>query len=90
MLPYLYEKEGRFKVLQLDYKEDLGSMRWTLDTPEDYTLLQEVLKRLNGRNDFSWLEVLQLFRQDPSLAGINSSVKHKSMYDVENRSKKEY
>jgi len=88
VLPYLYEKEGRFKVLQLDYKEDLGSMRWTLDTPEDYTLLQEVLKRFNGRNDFSWLEVLQLFRQDPSLAGINSSIKHKSMYDVENHKEK--
>lgn len=89
VLPYLYEIEGRFKVLQLDYKEDLGSMRWTLDTPEDYALLQEVLRRLNGRNDFSWLDVLQLFRQDPSLAVINRSVRHKSMYDVENRKMKD-
>ena len=89
VLPYLYEKEGRFKVLQLDYKEDLGAMRWTLDTPEDYALLQEVIKRLDGRNDYSWLEVLQLFRQDPSLASINSSVKHKTMFDVETRKEKD-
>jgi len=89
VLPYLYEKEGRFKVLQLDYKEDLGYMRWTLDTPEDYALLQEVIKRLDGRNDYSWLEVLQLFRQDSSLASINSSVKHKTMFDVETRKEKD-
>ena len=89
VLPYLYEKEGRFKVLQLDYKEDLGAMRWTLDTPEDYALLQEVIKRLDGRNDYSWLDVLQLFRQDPLLASINSSVKHKTMFDVEIRKEKD-
>lgn len=89
VLPYLYEKEGRFKVLQLDYKEDLGAMRWTLDTPEDYVLLQEVIKRLDGRNDYTWLEVLQLFRKDPSLASINSSVKHKTMFDVETRKEKD-
>lgn len=89
VLPYLYEIESRFKVLQLDYKEDLGSMRWTLDTQEDYALLQEIIRRLHGRNDFSWLEVLQLFRQDPSLAEINRLVKHKSMYDVETRTLKD-
>lgn len=83
VLPYLYEVEGRFKVVQLNHTEDLGSLRWTLDTPEDYTLLCEVIHRLENRNDFSWLEVLALFDQDPGLASINQSVKHKSMFDVE-------
>jgi spore coat polysaccharide biosynthesis protein SpsF len=83
VLPYLYEVEGRFKVVQLNYKEDLGSLRWTLDTPEDLTLLREVVKRLGNRNDFTWLDVLKLFQEDPELASINQSVKHKSMFDVE-------
>ena len=85
VLPYLYEVEGRFKVVQLDHTEDLGTMRWTLDTPEDLTLLRKVIKRLDNRNDFTWLEVLDLFRQDPELALINQAVKHKSMFDVEKR-----
>jgi spore coat polysaccharide biosynthesis protein SpsF len=80
--------KGRFKVVQIDYSEDLGSLRWTLDTPEDYALLQEVIKRLNGRNDFSWLDVLELFKKEPELAQINQAVKHKSMFDVEDSSKK--
>ena len=82
VLPYLYEVEGRFKVVQLDHTEDLGSLRWTLDTPEDYALLQQVIKRLDGRNDFTWLDVLELFKKEPELAEINQSIKHKSMFDV--------
>lgn len=89
VLPYLYEVEGRFKVVQLNHTEDLGSLRWTLDTHEDYSLLCEVIHRLGNRNDFSWLEVLELFHQDPELASINQSVKHKSMFDVEKNKNQE-
>lgn len=85
VLPYLYELPGRFKVAQLNHDTDLGHLRWTLDTPEDYALLQEVVKRLGNRNDFSWLEVLDLFHQDPGLAGLNQGVQHKSMFDVDAR-----
>lgn len=85
VLPYLYEIPGRFKVIQLQHDVDHGQLRWTLDTSEDLALLREVIKRLNGRNDFTWLEVLELFDKDPQLAAINSAVKHKSMYDVEKK-----
>lgn len=85
VLPYLYEVPGRFKNAQLDHNEDLGHLRWTLDTPEDYTLLQEVIKRLDNRNDFSWHEVLELFNRDPALANRNQDIHHKSMYDVDAR-----
>ncbi len=85
VMPYLYEVPGRFKVKQLQNDVDYGSLRWTLDTPEDLALLREVLKRMQNRNDFSWREVLALFLQDPSLAKINSSVAHKTMYDVEKK-----
>jgi hypothetical protein len=47
-----------------------------------------VVKRLGNRNDFTWLDVLELFKKDPQLAQINQAVKHKSMFDVEERSKK--
>ncbi len=89
VLPYLYEKEGRFKVVQLNYPRDLGSLRWTLDTPEDYALLKEVIHRLGGRNDFTWLEVLALFENDPELAAINQNIHHKTMFDVEERHAKD-
>jgi spore coat polysaccharide biosynthesis protein SpsF len=83
VMPYLYEKPGRFKVIQLQNDEDYGNMRWTLDTPEDLILLREVITRLGNRNDFAWEEVLELFLKDPELAKINQAVKHKTMFDVE-------
>jgi spore coat polysaccharide biosynthesis protein SpsF len=83
VMPYLYEIPGRFQVGQLQNDEDYGDMRWTLDTPQDLELLRELIKRLDGRNDFTWEEVLDLFLQDPNLAKINSSVQHKTMFDVE-------
>lgn len=85
VMPYLYEVPGRFRVIQLHSDDDYGYMRWTLDTPEDLSLLREVIRRLGGRNDFTWEDVLQLFLDDPELQQINQSVKHKSMFDIENR-----
>ena len=83
VMPYLYEVPGRFRVTQLQNDVDYGTMRWTLDTPEDLALLREVIRRLGGRNDFTWEEVLELFIKDPKLAQINQSVIHKTMFDVE-------
>lgn len=85
VLPYLYEVPGRFKVVQLNYSEDLGKLRWTLDTPEDLEFLRAVYAGLDNRNDFTWLEVLQLVREHPELAQINADVKHKTMFDTDAR-----
>ena len=83
VLPYLYIVPDRFKVVQLNYTQNLGHLRWTLDTPEDLILLRRIYRHFAGRNDFSWLEVLQLQQQQPELFLINSQVKHKSYLDVQ-------
>ena len=85
VLPYLYEVPGRFKVVQLNYKEDLGKLRWTLDTPEDLEFLRAVYAKLDNRNDFTWLEVLHVVRDHPELQEINSGVGHKTMYETDKR-----
>ncbi len=85
VLPYLYSVPGRFKVVQLNHSEDLGGLRWTLDTLEDLKLLEQIYARFNGRNDFSWLDVLDLFRREPQLAEINGQVHHKSYLDFEKK-----
>ncbi len=85
VMPYLYEETGRFKVVKIDHTEDLGSLRWTVDTPQDLEFVRAVYKGLNNRNDFSWLDVLKLVREQPELAAINAGVQHKSMFDVDER-----
>lgn len=85
VMPYLYEQEGRFKVRVIDHNQDYGSLRWTVDTPADLELAQAIAARFSGRRDFSWLEVLDLFRREPELAEINAGVHHKTAFDIDER-----
>lgn len=85
VLPYLYETPGKFKVYQLNYQENLGALRWTVDTPQDLELIRAIYDRFDGRNDFSWLEVLDLYRREPELFRVNASIHHKTMFDVEEK-----
>jgi len=83
VLPYLYSEPGRFKVLKLDYSEDLGHLRWTLDTPQDLILLRRIYRHFAGRNDFTWLDVLRLQQDKPQVFQVNAGVRHKTYLESE-------
>jgi len=85
VMPYLYEVKDRFKVAILNYEKDYGSLRWTVDTPQDLELVRQVYARLAGKPDFTWLDVLAIFEREPELGRINAQVEHNSMYDVDRR-----
>lgn len=85
VMPYLYEQEGRFRVLVVDHDPDFGSLRWTVDTPEDLELVRLVYTHFQGRDDFTWTEVLHLFEQNPDLVQINAGVRPKSVREVDPR-----
>lgn len=81
VMPYLYENEGEFRVLQVNHEPDYGQLRWTVDTAEDLEFVRQVYASFQGRDDFSWLDVLALVENKPELAAINSRVRHKSLLD---------
>ena len=100
VMPYLYEDvllkkvdsthsigtgSRGFKTLLLDHVPDLGDLRWTVDTARDLDFIRQVFSHFPGRNDFSWLEVLDLVRSNPELALINTGVRHKSLHDIDER-----
>jgi spore coat polysaccharide biosynthesis protein SpsF len=102
-MPYFYEgvqlsvvsrqsSEGisprGFKVALLHYITDFGDYRWTVDTPKDLEFIREIYSRFNGRDDFSWKEVLDLVHSEPKLMEINSGVKHKTLKDIDKRALK--
>jgi spore coat polysaccharide biosynthesis protein SpsF len=83
VMPFLYENPDRFRILHVRSSDpDLGRMRWTVDTAEDLAFVRQVYARLGDRDDFSWLDVLDLIRREPDLARINASVVHKTHRDV--------
>ncbi len=100
VMPYLYEgvkltkdnpelqtgiSRRGFKVALLDHSKDYGSYRWTVDTSKDLEFIRQVYSHFNGRDDFSWREVLALVHGDPVLMAINATVHHKTMKDIDAR-----
>ena len=85
VMPYLYENENLFRILLVNHDPDYGHLRWTVDTAQDLELIREIYSRFEGRDDFSWIEVLELFKQEPDLAEINRGVSHQDYRDVDSR-----
>ena len=74
-----------FRVALLNHTTDFGNYRWTVDTPEDLEFMRQVYSRFDGRDDFSWKEVLDLVHNEPQLMQINAKVKHKTLKDIDTR-----
>jgi spore coat polysaccharide biosynthesis protein SpsF len=99
-MPYLYEgveltRQSRtletgisprgYKIALLHHTTDLGDYRWTVDTPEDLEFMRQVYSRFDGRDDFSWKDVLELVHDEPKLMEINAGVRHKTLKDIDER-----
>jgi spore coat polysaccharide biosynthesis protein SpsF len=74
-----------FKIALLNHTTDFGDQRWTVDTAEDLEFMRQVYKRLEGRDDFTWKEVLELVHNEPDLMQINANIKHKTLKDIDTR-----
>lgn len=100
VMPYLYEgvtlgtgnrarqtgiSPRGFNIVLLHHSPDFGTYRWTVDTPEDLEFVRQVYARLDGRDDFSWKDVLDLVHREPQLMQINAAVPHKSLKDTDER-----
>jgi spore coat polysaccharide biosynthesis protein SpsF len=99
-MPYFYEgveltRQSRtletgisprgFKVALLHHTTDFGDYRWTVDTPEDLEFMRQIYSRFDGRDDFSWKDVLNLVHGEPKLMEINAGVKHRTLKDIDKR-----
>ena len=103
VMPYFYEgvelsaisrqlSEGisprGFRIALLNHTTDFGDYRWTVDTPEDLEFMRQLYSRFDGRDDFSWKEVLDLVHKEPKLMEINAGVQHKTLKDIDKRALK--
>jgi spore coat polysaccharide biosynthesis protein SpsF len=77
-----------FNIALLHHTTDFGDYRWTVDTPEDLEFMRQVYSRFDGRDDFTWKEVLDLVHDEPDLMKINAGVQHKTLKDIDKRALK--
>ena len=71
-----FRKHGEiFKLGQVDCKQNLEEMRWTVDEPQDFELIRQIYGALYLDNkDFSMQDILRLLEQRPEMSTINQGI----------------
>lgn len=78
--PFLYQHPERFSILNVDSGRPLGLHRWTVDTPEDFELIQRILEDLYPENpQFCMDDILSLFDVHPEWMDINKHIRQKEL-----------
>lgn len=76
--PYIYGHPGRFRLAQVIADVDLSAERWTVDTPEDFGLVEWIIGALYPDHPtFSWLDVMTLLDRHPERRRVNAHVAQK-------------
>jgi spore coat polysaccharide biosynthesis protein SpsF len=76
--PFLYRHPERFRIALVESdRPDAASHRWSVDTPEDYELLQRIFAHFHDA-DFGWLDVLKLLDQYPEWIELNRHIEQKT------------
>jgi spore coat polysaccharide biosynthesis protein SpsF len=75
---WLYREPDRCRIETIGLWPPADDLRITLDTTEDAELLDVLAARLGDRAP-SWVELVNLLRSAPELAGLNRQVRQKTL-----------
>ncbi len=79
--PYLYRVAGRFRTGILGGERDLGQLRWTVDHPADFDVVQKVYEALwRPERPFLMNDILAFFAAHPELGAANAEFVGKEGY----------
>ena len=71
--PYI-RNSGSFQLAGLENKEDHSALRWTVDEQNDFDVIKNVFEHFSPDIQFSWEQVLQLQKAQPSLFASNQQL----------------
>lgn len=73
--PYIRKNPDVFKLLNLEYKDNLSQKRWTLDNPEDYVFIKIIYNNLYHKNPlFGMKEIMKFINENPEIERINQHI----------------
>jgi spore coat polysaccharide biosynthesis protein SpsF len=77
---YLYDSNNNYKTANILYSSNQSGHRWTVDTREDFQLIELIISTLYPDNKmFSVEECLALLKQHPEWSKINTHVNQKNI-----------
>jgi glutamate-1-semialdehyde 2,1-aminomutase len=71
--PYL-RRDGLFKTANFSNNEDLSELRWTVDEPADFKVINNVFRYFEPDIHFKWESVLNLQRKEPQIFEANLTI----------------
>ena len=75
---FILRHPERFGLTNMSHDEDHSDRRWTVDTPEDFELMEKIYGHF-GHDEFSWQEVLALLALHPQWNEINRHIEQKKV-----------
>jgi len=70
---HILANPDKFRTMELENVPDLSSVRWTVDTAEDFRLAELIFRHF-GSSHFPWRAALQLQQENPRWSDINGHV----------------
>ncbi|MFU0781508.1 MAG: 3-deoxy-manno-octulosonate cytidylyltransferase [Thermoanaerobacterium thermosaccharolyticum] len=78
--PYIYENHEIFKIKQIKNNIDYSNYRWTLDTIEDFKVIETIYENLYKENELFYMEdIIKFQKEHPEIAKINENIKQKEL-----------
>lgn len=78
--PYIYNRPDLFALKNFSNEKDYSFHRWTVDTQEDFNLIEKIYKSLYEKNKlFLFEDILKLFEEEPDLIRINQNIQQKKL-----------
>lgn len=65
---------GKFSIHNVSNEIDYSVSRWTVDDPEDLSVIKNIFENFKPSIDFSWLEVIELEKSKPTLFEANANL----------------
>ncbi|MGE7931977.1 cytidylyltransferase domain-containing protein [Viridibacillus arvi] len=77
---YMYSNPKKFKLGYITNEEDYSKYRWTVDTTEDFELIELIFKKLYKKNSMFYMkDVIELLKQNPEWVSINAHIEQKKL-----------
>ncbi len=77
---YIYSNPNMFRIDQVKGEHDYSNFRWTVDTTEDFELIQRILNVLYEEDKLFYMDdVVQLLTKHPKWNDINAHIEQKKL-----------
>jgi spore coat polysaccharide biosynthesis protein SpsF len=71
---YFWKRGKDFSTALLDNKENWGNYRITVDYPEDFIVVERIIKHLKSKNKKGSLtEIIEVLKENPEISELNSN-----------------